>query len=254
MLQINNLTVSVLNKKVIENFNLQINDGEIHALLGHNGTGKSTICKTIFKYPEYNIIKGNIIFNDIDLKDLTTTDISRMGIYMIFQNPIAIEGVTNASMLRTALSEKTNSHVDIFAFNKKMEEICKDLELPKSFIHRNINDGMSGGERKKNELLHLWMLEPKFIILDEIDSGLDVDALKVVAKSIKEYYEKTKCSILIITHNLQILEILKPNYVHILNDHQIVKTGDITLAKEIFSNGFNNISKADEVGENKNHE
>ncbi|MGM9834960.1 MAG: Fe-S cluster assembly ATPase SufC [Bacilli bacterium] len=251
MLKIDNLTVEVEKKEILKDFSLEIKDGEIHALLGPNGIGKSTICKTLLHDPNYTIKKGNIIYQNQDLNLLSTTEIARLGINMINQSPIAIEGVTNAEMLRTALSEKNNERVDIFAFNKKLENICAKLEIPKSFIHRNINDGMSGGERKKNELLHLWMLEPSFVILDEIDSGLDVDALKIVANSLKEYHSATNCSMLIVTHNSKLLEILKPDYVHILDNKHIIKTGDMTLAKEIENLGFNNINKADELGENK---
>lgn len=254
MLKIDKLTVEVEKKEILKDFSLEIKAGEIHALLGPNGIGKSTICKTILHDPNYLIKSGTITYKGQDLKSLTTTEISRLGINMISQNPIAIEGVTNAEMLRIAIGEKTNERVDIFAFNKKMESICKKLDIPKSFIHRNINDGMSGGERKKNELLHLWMLEPSFVILDEIDSGLDVDALKIVANSLIEYHNNTKCSMLIITHNSKLLEILKPDYVHILDNKHITKTGSMSLAKEIENLGFNAINKADELGENKANE
>lgn len=254
MLKIDDLTVKVSHKEILKNFNLDIPDGEIHTLLGANGTGKSTISKTILRDQNYEITNGSITYNDTKINDLTTTLVSRLGIYLITQSPIAIEGVTNAEMLRTSLGEMTNSYVDIFAFNKKMENICDSLNIPRSFIHRSINDGMSGGERKKNELLHLWMLEPKFIILDEIDSGLDVDALKIVGESLKEYYEKTKCSILIITHSMQLLNILKPTKVHILKDKRIIETGNFNLAKKIFNEGFSVLNKADEVGESKTHE
>ena len=242
MLEVKKLSVkSQDGKEILEDFNLQIQDGEIHALMGENGTGKSSICRTILKDPNFIITKGSISYKGQDLKNLTTTEISRLGIMMITQSPIAIEGVTNAEMLRTALSEKTNSHVDIFKFQKEAKEICNKLSIPESFLHRDINNGMSGGERKKNELLHIWMLKPSFLILDEVDSGLDVDALKIVANSIKEYQEETKCSILLITHNPKLLDLLKPNYIHILKDKKIVKTGDISLSKEIETKGYKHI-------------
>lgn len=248
MLKLENVTITAEEKELIKNVNLTIQDGEIHTLLGRNGIGKSTICRALLKSPGYTVTSGTITFDGISITELSTTDISRLGIYMIAQNPIAIEGVTNAEMLRMAISEKENARVDIFAFNKKLQTICEKLDLPKTFIHRNINDGMSGGERKKNELLHLWMLEPKFVILDEIDSGLDVDALKIVANSLKEYHEKTNCSILLITHNSQILEIVEPDFVHIINEDTI-QTGDKSLATKIFKEGFLTSSKTDEVGE-----
>jgi len=242
MLNIKNLSAkSQDGKEILEDFNLVIKDNEIHALMGENGAGKSSICRTILKDPNFIITKGSISYKDKDLKDLTTTDISRLGIMMITQSPIAIEGVTNAEMLRMALSERTNEHIDIFKFQKQVKEICTKLSIPDSFLHRDINSGMSGGERKKNELLHIWMLKPSFLILDEVDSGLDVDALKMVANSIKEYHEETKCSILLITHNPKLLEILKPDYIHILKDKKIAKTGDYSLSKEIESKGFKHL-------------
>jgi len=246
MLSIKNVSVKADNKEILADFNLDIKDNEIHALMGPNGVGKSTICRAILKDPNYEITKGTIIYNDNDLKDLTTTDISRLGIMMITQSPIAIEGVTNAEMLRLALSERTGEHVDIFKFSKQAKEICNKLSIPEDFLHRDINSGMSGGERKKNELLHIWMLKPSFLILDEVDSGLDVDALKIVAQSLKEYKKETKCSILLITHNPKLLEILKPDYIHILKNKKIIKTGDYSLSNEIEKYGFKDMSDDDE--------
>ncbi len=240
MLKIDNISVEVDNKEILKDFNLEIPDGEIHAIMGPNGVGKSTICRSILKDPNYSIKEGKIIYNDKDLKDLTTTDIARMGIMMISQSPIAIEGVTNGEMLRIALSEKNNEHIDIFRFSKEVKEICKKINLPESFIHRSINDGMSGGERKKNELMHVWMLKPSFLILDEIDSGLDVDALKEVAASLNEYHKETNCSILVITHNPKLLKTLKPDKVHILKNKHIIKSGSIDLINSIELEGFKN--------------
>ena len=246
MLSIKGLAVKADNKEILKNFDLEINDGEVHALMGPNGVGKSTICRAILKDPNYEITKGEIIYNDNSLNDKTTTDISRLGIMMISQNPMAIEGVTNAEMLRMALSEKTNEHIDIFKFSKEARSICEKLKMPEDFLHRNINDGMSGGERKKNELLHIWMLKPSFLILDEVDSGLDVDALKIVANSLKEYHEETNCGILLITHNPKLLDILEPDYIHVLKNKKIIKTGDKSLAKEIEKEGFNNLTETNE--------
>ena len=243
MLEISNLEVITQDtkKEILKEFNLTIKDGETHVLMGPNGIGKSTICRSLLKDPNYLITNGQIKYNDVDITNYTTTDISRLGIMMINQTPIAIEGVTNAEMLRMALSQRTNEQVDIFKFSKEVKEICQKISLPESFLHRDINSGMSGGERKKNELLHIWMLKPSLLILDEIDSGLDVDALKIVANSIKEYQAITNCSILLVTHNSKLLDILKPNYVHILKNKKIIKTGTSELALEIEKNGFNNI-------------
>ena len=250
MLQIKNLTVSVQDKKILSNFNLNIGDGEIHALMGQNGTGKSTLCKVLMHDPDYIIESGNIVWNGKDLVKLNTTEIAREKIFLLNQNPIAIEGVTNAEMLRMTLADKTGKQVGIFEFNKKMENICEKLSIPKSFIHREINVGMSGGERKKNELLHMWMLEPELLLLDEIDSGLDVDAINVVAKSIREYYKEYKPTILIITHHNKILDLLKPDEIHIIKDGSIKKSGDKSLALEIESKGFANLDKSFDISEN----
>ena len=240
MLKINNLFVNVEGKSILHDINLEIKNHEIHAIMGPNGVGKSTICQALIGNPNY-YLKGDILFNDENIINLNITERSRLGIYLINQNPMAIEGVTNAEMLRATLGEITGKYVPIFDFNKKLETICAKLNLDKSFIHRNINEGASGGERKKIELMHLYMLEPKLILLDEIDSGLDIDSLKVVANAIKEYYDTHDCSIIIITHHENILDTLIPNYVHIIKDGTIIKSGDKDLAKDIEEKGFKNL-------------
>lgn len=250
MLNIKNVSIKVANKEILHDLNLKINEGEIHVLMGPNGIGKSSICKTIMKAPGYEVTSGTITYNNQNLQELTTDTIAKLGIMFIMQNPTAVEGVTNAELLRTALSTKNNEHVDIFKFNKEMENICQKINLPKSFIHRNVNEGMSGGERKKNELLHVWMLKPQLLLLDEIDSGLDIDAIKVVANSLKEYHDLYNPSIILVTHNPQLLEILKPNYIHIINDKKIAKTGGPELINEIISQGF----KTNVMGEKDHHE
>ena len=184
MLKIDNLTVKAADKTILENFNLEINDGEIHVLMGPNGAGKSTICKTLMHHPDYQIFKGKIEYNDQDITDYTPTLMGKLGFFLLNQNPVEIEGVTNAELIRNVLSEQKGEKIDIFEFNKKLNKVCEIINLPKEFVHRSINFNMSGGEKKKNELLHLFMLEPKFIILDEVDSGLDIDALKIVGTSL----------------------------------------------------------------------
>lgn len=241
MLKIENLTVKVLDKEILKDFNLVINDNEIHALMGINGAGKSTICKVLLGDSNYKVVSGNITYNDIDILNLTTTERARMGLYLINQTPIEIEGVSNSEMLRTALGEKTNEHVDIFEFSKKIDEACSILKIDKSFVHRGINEGMSGGERKKNELLHLFILEPSLIILDELDSGLDVDSLKILSNALNTYLETHDASILIITHHTSILEYLKPDKVHLLSNGSIVKSDNYNLALEIEKEGFETI-------------
>lgn len=241
MLKIENLSLKVEDKELLNDFNLEIKEGEIHAIMGPNGIGKSSICKAIMGDSKYEVTKGSIKFMDKDITNLAPDLRAKMGIMLINQSPLAIEGVTNADMLRMALANREGHSVDLYKFNKKIQEVCKRLDIPSSFIHRNINDGMSGGERKKNELMHMWMLEPKFLILDELDSGLDVDALKVCANSIMDYYKSQNktVSILIITHHSNILDIIKPDFVHIIKDKHISFTGDISVAKKIEENGFN---------------
>lgn len=241
MLKIENLSLKVEDKELLNDFNLEIKEGEIHAIMGPNGIGKSSICKAIMGDSKYEVTKGSIKFMDTDITNLAPDLRAKMGIMLINQSPLAIEGVTNADMLRMALANREGHSVDLYQFNKKIQEVCKRLAIPSSFIHRNINDGMSGGERKKNELMHMWMLEPKFLILDELDSGLDVDALKVCANSIMDYYKSQNktVSILIITHHSNILDIIKPDFVHIIKDKHISFTGDVSVAKKIEENGFN---------------
>ena len=237
MLKIENLTVSVNNKKILKDFSLDIEDGKIVGLMGPNGTGKSTICKVIMGDPNYIVESGSIKYNGEDLLSLPVNERSKRGIYLVSQNPIEIEGVTNAEMLRSALECRTGEKINFFEFNKKVTAICNEVNIPASFIDRGVNEGMSGGEKKKNELLHLYILSPKLILLDELDSGLDVDALKDLASSLKSYM-KEDISILIITHHISILEYLKPDYVHVLSNGSIIKSGDYSLAKEIEESGF----------------
>ena len=238
MLEVKDLVVNVDQKAILKKLNLEIKEGEIHAIMGPNGIGKSTICKTIIGDPNYKVESGEITFNDEKINNLEADEISRLGIYLVNQYPLEIEGVTNAEMLRAAIFSRTNKNVPIFEFNKKLVELCEELEIPKEFIHREINVGNSGGEKKKIELLHMWMLEPKLLILDELDSGLDIDSLKVVVKSLKKYYKKYNPAILIITHHLKVLDMIKPTHVHVLNDRKITQSGDMKLAKEIEEKGF----------------
>lgn len=240
MLKINNLEVSVQDKKIINNLDLNIIDGEIHVLMGPNGVGKSSITKVLLRDMNYKVLNGSISYDNEDLLTFDTTEAARKGIYLVNQSPLQIEGITTAELLRTSLNEQ-GKKLDIFEFSKELDRLCKELEIPTSYVHRDINVGMSGGEKKKIELLHLWMLKPKFIILDEIDSGLDVDAIRVVSESINKYYEMYKPSILIITHHTNILDYIKPDYVHVMVNGKIHESGDVSLAKRIENEGFNSL-------------
>lgn len=250
MLQIKNLTVEAGTCEILKNFSLDIDNGEILVLMGPNGTGKSTICKVLMHHPDYKITKGNILFDNENINDLTPTDMGRKGFFLLGQNPTEIEGITNAELLRSILGETTGKKVDVFAFQKKLTETCNLVGLPKEFMHRDINYNMSGGEKKKNELLHLFMLEPKFIILDEIDSGLDVDALKIVGELLRKYYDMFHPSILIVTHHADILKYFDNYKVAVMQDGKIVKTGEKDLVSLIEKSGF----RANTIYGNENNE
>ena len=253
MFKIDKLNVKIKdnNKEILKDFSLTINDGEIHAIMGPNGVGKSTLSKVIMHHPDYVINAGTITYNKKILNDLSTDTIARLGIYLLMQDPSIIDGVGMSEALRTALKEREKDS-NIYTFITKMKQEIDSLNLPKDVMHRSINKGLSGGERKKNEVLGLKVLKPSFIILDELDSGLDVDSLKVVANNINEYLKEHQgTSVLIITHYSRILDLIKPDFVHEMKDGKIIKTGDITLAKQIEKTGFSGVN---EVELNKNYE
>lgn len=237
MLKIENLSTSIDGKDILKNFYLNINDGEVHALMGPNGTGKSTLSKVILNNKKYKKLSGKIMFDDVDISNMSTDEIARKGIFLCNQLPCEIDGVTTADFLRTALNEK--EEVSLYQYIKKIDSAVKDLKMDENMIHRSMNKGFSGGEKKKNEILQLKVLEPKFIILDELDSGLDVDSLKIVCENINSYLkEHENTSVLIITHYPKILQYIKPDYVHVMVNGNIKKTGDASLALEIEEKGY----------------
>ena len=237
MLKIGNLNTSIDGKDILKNFYLNINAGEVHALMGPNGTGKSTLSKVILNNKKYQKLSGKIMFDDVDITNMSTDEIARKGIFLCNQLPCEIDGVTTADFLRTALNEK--EEVSLYQYIKKIDSAVKDLKMDENMIHRSMNKGFSGGEKKKNEILQLKVLEPKFIILDELDSGLDVDSLKIVCENINSYLkEHENTSVLIITHYPKILQYIKPDYVHVMVNGNIKKTGDASLALEIEEKGY----------------
>ena len=237
MLKIENLDVSINNKKILNNFNLIINDVKIHTIMGPNGVGKSTLSRVIMGDSNYKVLSGDITFNGDSILPLSVDERAKKGIFLAMQYPMEIEGVSNQDFLRTAISAMDNKRIGLYDFILKCEKGAEELSMNKDLIHRSLNVGFSGGEKKKNEVLQIKLLKPKFIILDELDSGLDVDSLRIVGENIKKYNPNT--SILIITHHPKILEYLKPDYVHIISGGTIIKSGDYTLAEEIEEKGYN---------------
>lgn len=252
MLKVENLFVRVLDKDILKGFNIDIKDGEIHAIMGPNGTGKSTLSRVIMGDVNYEVISGNIIYEDEIINNLKTHERAQRGIFLSMQNPPSIEGVTNSEFIKTAINSKGDVPIGLYEYIKTLEKQMDNLKIDKSLIHKSINLGSSGGERKKNEILQLRMLKPKFIILDELDSGLDVDNLKLVCQNINDYLiENPSVSVLIITHYPRILEYLRPDYVHMMDDGVIVKTGGYEFAYEIEKEGY---SKINNISGNLDHE
>ena len=250
MLIIKDLKVSVLDKEILNGLNLEIGDNEVHAIMGPNGTGKSTLSKVIMRDENYNVLNGSIVYNGNNILEKTTDEVARLGIFLAMQYPISIEGVSNADMLRTALSIRENKSINLFKFVNELESAYDELNFDKSTIHSSINEGFSGGERKKNEIIGMKMLKPSLIILDEIDSGVDVDNLKIISETILKYKKESNASLLIITHYPHILKYIKPDYVHIMNNGKIVKTGNYDLALSILENGYEtSVMKEDNISE-----
>ena len=224
-------------KKILKGLNLNINKGEIHVIMGPNGSGKSTLANTIFNSPRYIVTKGNIIFDNEDITDKKTDYIAKKGLFMSFQSPLDIPGITLANFLKTCKKSITGTNPDIFTFHKEVNDIMDKLNMNHEYVKREFNVGFSGGEKKKNEILQMLVLNPKLAILDETDSGLDVDAIKVVSKGIK-LFKNDNNAVLIITHSTKILEELDVDKVHILVDGKIIASGDSKLAYEIEKEGY----------------
>ena len=238
-LEIKNLFVHAEDKKILNDFNLVIDKGEVHAIMGPNGTGKSTLSKVIIGNDHYVIDKGDILVDGKSIKKMPTYERARMGIFLCFQSPVSIDGISNSEFIRTAINSNADKPVGLYQFIKDLEKNIDDLKMDKDMIHRSLNQGFSGGERKKNEILQILMLKPKLIIFDELDSGLDVDSLKIVCDNINKYLEEyPDTSVLFITHYTRILNYVKPTHVHMMNNGTIVKSGDFNLALEIEKNGY----------------
>ncbi|WOX79137.1 Fe-S cluster assembly ATPase SufC [Candidatus Shikimatogenerans bostrichidophilus] len=239
MLDINNLYVKIKNNLIIKGLNLKIKNNEIHIIMGPNGSGKSTLSYVISGKQKYIIEKGKILFNNKLINNLSPYEISKLGIYLSFQYPIEINGITMYSYLKTILKKKYNNRVIL----KKIYKVCKKLKINKNYLYRYFNVGFSGGEKKKNEILQMLLLKPKLVILDEIDSGLDIDTLNIIFKNINKYKKKYKCSIIIITHNTNIIKYINTNYVHILYNGKIIKSSNKNIIEKIEKYGYKKIVK-----------
>lgn len=237
LLKIEELYVNAEDKEILKGINLNINKGEVHVIMGPNGSGKTTTANAILNNPAYTKESGKVIFDNTDITNEKTDEIARKGVFMSFQLPEEIPGISVANFLRYAKSKKIGENIKATAFKIELIKYMKELKMNPKYMQRNLNVGFSGGEKKKNEILQMLVLNPKLAILDETDSGLDVDAIKTVSKGIDMFRNKEN-AVLIITHNTKILHNLDVDYVHILVDGKIVKTGGAELAKEIEEEGY----------------
>ncbi len=238
-LEIQNLSISIEGKKVLNDINFNLNSGEVVVLMGPNGAGKSTITKSIMSHPDYILNSGKILLDGKDITNISADEKAKLGLFLSFQSPIEIPGVTLSNFLRTSYNAIKGVDMKTVDFFKLLSNKMDILEMDKKFRSRFLNVGFSGGEKKKAEVLQMMLYEPDFILLDELDSGVDVDALKILTKAINILRKEKKIGILIITHYNKILEYITPSRVIILKDGKIVKEGNSSLAKEIESKGFN---------------
>ena len=241
LLEIKNLQVSINDNKILKDLNLKINKGEIHAIMGPNGSGKSTFSKVLAGHPAYSVLNGDIFFKGLSILDLEPEERSHLGIFLAFQYPIEIPGVSNEDFLRLAYNSKQKFYnkpeIDPLEFLSIINEKLKLINMSSRFLSRNVNEGFSGGEKKRNEILQMILLDSELAILDETDSGLDIDALKTISTGINSFMNSSK-AILLITHYQRLLDYIRPTYVHVMQDGKIIKTGSAELAKELEEKGY----------------
>jgi Fe-S cluster assembly ATP-binding protein len=241
LLEIKDLQVSINDNKILKNLNLTINKGEIHAIMGPNGSGKSTFSKVLAGHPAYSVLDGDILFKGTSILDIDPEERSHLGIFLAFQYPIEIPGVSNEDFLRLAYNSKQKFYnkpeVDPIEFLSIITEKLKLVNMSPVFLSRNVNEGFSGGEKKRNEILQMVLLDSELAILDETDSGLDIDALKVISTGINNFMNSTK-AIILITHYQRLLDYIKPDYVHVMQNGKIIKTGSAELAKTLETKGY----------------
>jgi Fe-S cluster assembly ATP-binding protein len=241
LLEIKDLQVSINDNVILKNLNLKINKGEIHAIMGPNGSGKSTFSKVLAGHPAYSVLQGEVLFKGSTILDLEPEERSHLGIFLAFQYPIEIPGVSNEDFLRLAYNSKQRFYnkpeVDPLEFLKIISEKLEFVNMSPVFLNRNVNEGFSGGEKKRNEILQMILLDSELSILDETDSGLDIDALKIISTGINKFMNPEK-SIILITHYQRLLDYINPTYVHVMQDGKIIKTGSADLAKELENKGY----------------
>lgn len=241
LLEIKNLQVSINENEILKSLNLTVKKGEIHAIMGPNGSGKSTFSKVLAGHPAYSVLSGDIIFKGSSILDLEPEERSHLGIFLAFQYPIEIPGVSNEDFLRLAYNSKQKFYnkpeVDPLEFLSIITEKLNLVSMSPSFLSRNVNEGFSGGEKKRNEILQMILLDSELTILDETDSGLDIDALKTISNGINNFMNPSK-SIILITHYQRLLDYINPTYVHVMQNGKIIKTGSYDLAKELESKGY----------------
>jgi Fe-S cluster assembly ATP-binding protein len=249
LLKVSGLRTSVADedKEILHGVDLTVGLGETHVIMGPNGAGKSTLGSSIMGDPRYKKTAGKIVFKGEDITDLSTDKIAKMGIFLSFQNPIEVPGISLSNFIRTAIENKTGEHIRLWDFKKELEKTMEILNMDPSYADRDLNVGFSGGEKKKAEILQLLMLKPDLAILDETDSGLDVDAVRTVSKGIEEYKKSVGGALLIITHSTRILESLAVDRTHVLADGKIIFDGDSSVIDDINKNGFEKyLAKEDE--------
>lgn len=241
LLEIKDLQVSINDNPILKNLNLTVNKGEIHAIMGPNGSGKSTFSKVLAGHPAYSVLQGDILFKGSSILDLDPEERSHLGIFLAFQYPIEIPGVSNEDFLRLAYNSKQKFYnkpeISPLEFLTIINKTLKLVNMSSSFLGRNVNEGFSGGEKKRNEILQMVLLDSELSILDEMDSGLDIDALKVISNGINKFMNPQK-SIILITHYQRLLDYIKPDYVHVMQNGKIIKTGSAELAKELEMKGY----------------
>ena len=244
LLEIKDLHVNVEDKEILHGVNLEVGKDEVHVLMGPNGTGKSTLGYAITGHPKYAITSGQIFFDGEDITEMPVNERAKKGIFLSFQNPLEVPGVSLRNFIRNAVEQRSGSRIKLWTFKKELEKAMEVLQMDPSYGDRDLNVGFSGGEKKKAEILQLLMLKPSLAILDETDSGLDVDAVRTVSKGVEEYQKDKKGALLIITHSTRILEYLHVDKTHVLVNGKIVASGDASLVDEINEHGFERFLEA----------